>query len=98
MAERHAVADLLTDEMRERVRAATFVRANGGVSTVPESPHDWRRCPLAVAVQADTSFRYVVYRALGVSQPHPAVESFMCWADSMDSDPDDVKPMLGVEP
>jgi hypothetical protein len=96
MAERHPVADLLTDEQRERVRATEFVNDCNGVSAQPTERSD-RRCPLAVAVGLDCSIRPWVYRALGVPQPHPAVENFMEWADRQ-NDPADVKVLLGCEP
>lgn len=99
MVEVHAVAALLTPEMKERVRAAAFRLNGSGISERDEdSDHGYRRCPLAVAAGIDVSARHSVYRALGVIQPNAAVESFMLWADSIYSDPADVKAMLGCEP
>lgn len=95
-AERHAVADLLTPEMRERVRMAEFRRDRSGISAQDDdNDHEYRRCPLAVAAGVCISVRWSVYRALGISRPNAKVESFMEWADAGDSDPADVYVMLG---
>lgn len=93
--QRHPVADLLTDEQRALVSHTKFVATRNGVSA--ESDDNERRCPLAVAVGMGCSVRPYVYRALGVSEPHPDVESFMKWADSARSNPADVYALLGCE-
>ncbi len=98
MVDVHPVARLLTPEMKARVRAATFIRDCNGMSSViteNDNPFSDRRCPLSIAVQLECSTRHLVYRALGVMQPHPDVESFMAWADSIHSNPEDVKVLLG---
>lgn len=98
MAERHPIADLLTDEMRARVRAATFVRYGQGIAT----PGDWGEClcPLAVAFGWPGPAWPDVQRAaelLGTSDK-TAVSDFIRTVDGGDVEPDDVYAMLGCEP
>lgn len=94
----HPIAALLTDEQKARVAATEFVRDGNGISALPVHERDDRRCPLAIAVGMGCSVRPYVYRALGISEPHPDVESFMTWADSRSSDPSHVHALLGVDP
>jgi hypothetical protein len=97
-AQRHPVTDLLTDEMRERIRAATFKASHrGGFIYAGSVVH----CPLGVAL----AHRYSpgadeACKLLGASTQAQcdAVRDFIHLSDEGLITPEDVKPMLGVEP
>jgi len=109
-AQRHPMADLLTDEHRARVRAATFVKREDEDyfgSVWADIGGEWC-CPLSVALD----FRSHWYRCVGPidaayefspvdqaaqEQALEAIERFIEWIESDDADPADVKLMLGVE-
>lgn len=103
--QRHPVADLLTDEMRERVAAATFV---------PNQDDGWMACaqalnaagiwccPLGIALGDDFNFPVAdeVIEALGLRQTPEREQIVQSFIDLVDTDqiaPEHVKPMLGVE-
>lgn len=85
---RHPVADLLTDRQRARVAATTFVCTFDMVH--PEGRP--LECPLSVAAG--------LTRALGAvtHEQRQAVADFIDLADTGRIAPDDLKPMLGVQP
>jgi hypothetical protein len=104
-ATRHPVAELLNDEMRARVRAATFVRTRDG-RIAARASNGRNACPLALALglQAAQPAVPTIFGlfGLGTGRRHiwqrNAVRSFANAADFGDIDPADVKTMLGCEP
>lgn len=109
MAERHAVAGLLDDEMRERVRSAVWyaapgsdvIRATGcptGFVYLNDKPCDGCICPFGVALGLTYSpSRSKVAELLG-DKYREIIENFIGIVDSGDCDPADVYILLGVEP
>lgn len=99
--ERHPIADLLTDEMRERVARARFSRYGDGIAT-PGASWDTCFCPLAVAFGwtgphwPDAREAAAILGTCEVA----IVADFIRTVDggSEQISPDDVYVMLGVEP
>lgn len=100
----HPVAALLTDEMRERVRAATFVRVRHAVRAMNEDGYPV--CPLGFALGMERTPSYpamIVALGVGASQPGASVQArvdihdFAYMADTGEIAPEDVKALLGVE-
>ena len=109
MAERHPVADLLTDEMKARVRAATFGkhRSVGKRARVTAKIGRYLCCPLGVALGRygdGDSFRFpcvgVAVNLLGVPNDDAAWDAVHDFTEKVDSgriEPADVKALLGCE-
>jgi hypothetical protein len=101
----HAVAALLTDEMKARVRDTEFGRFGHGDKVRardPRNPHNCCGiCPLSVAFGLSGSRPAWAYaERLGFSEQSRAARafrSFIAWADNKKSDPADVYALLGCD-
>lgn len=105
-ARRHPVADLLTDEMKARVRAATFKKVRFGSRhriAAERNSHGRCVCPLGVAVGITTTSQPTTMplcNRLGINigddfDKYLAVCDFASKADEGSFDPADVYVMLG---
>jgi hypothetical protein len=100
MVERHAVADLLTDEQRARVRAATFETAPRPFMFTASGAPEYR-CPLAVAFDLDGSpGAWTIAHRLGWKHDDPRISTIKRFINNLHriEDPADVYILLGCVP